>query len=136
MTPLRYIKSQCLFNSCNSWSRLGSCLLTPQTAPEAAPRPVSGGSRGKGQRVVVAGARGLSRCFTSCWNVGLNDLSFSDRNRDFRQRDLVIAKVAVSSVFLTDPRSDVNYFTRGLHAAALPSCQPIRSIMQLVDRSR
>ena len=41
--------------------------------------------------------------------LGLNDLSFSDRNRDFRQRDLVIAKAAVSSVFLTDPRSVVNY---------------------------
>ena len=46
--------------------------------------------------------------------LGLNDLSFSGQNCDFRQLDLVIAKAAVSSVFLTDPRYVVNYLYRHL----------------------
>ena len=69
-------------------------------------------------------------------SIGLNDLSFSDQYCDFRQHNLVITKAAVSSVFLTDPRSVVNNFTCGLHAPPLPSCQPNRSGMLLVDRSR
>ena len=56
-------------------------------------------------------------CFSVLCKVGLNDLLFSDRNCDFRQRDHVIAKAVVFAALLTDPGSVVSTI---LHIQYMP----------------